>query len=201
MGIPGQLRILGHGLPESPVTVSQNTHFMIRAYQAIRPGIENILLWNRSTDKAHALARTVEGNARVTVTTDLAQAVAQADIVCCATTSYAPLIQGKWLTAGTHVDLIGGYTPDMREADDETIRRASVFVDSRRFTIEHVGDLTQPIRNGVITASDVVGDLFDLASGRCAWRQSADEITLFKSGGGAHLDLMSAQYIASAIGN
>jgi ornithine cyclodeaminase len=175
--------------------------FMIRAYQAIRPGIENIMVWNRTADKAHSLARTIQGGAKVTVMPDLAHAVAQADIVCCATTSYAPLIQGNWLKAGTHLDLIGGYTPEMREADDEAVRRSRVFVDSRRFTIEHVGDLTQPIRNGVIKASDVVGDLFDLACGRCTGRQSPDEITLFKSGGGAHLDLMSAQYIAAAMGS
>ena len=173
--------------------------FMIRAYRAIRPGLKKIMLWNRTPEKAHALAKSMEPDVQIQVVSDLAEAVQQADIVCCATTSYAPLIHGKWLQAGAHLDLIGGYTPDMREADDEAVKRARVFVDSRRFTVAHVGDLMQPIANGVITASDVLGDLFDLASARCEGRVQATDITLFKSGGGAHLDLMSAQYIAQAL--
>ena len=110
------------------------------------------------------------------------------------------LIRGRWLQPGTHLDLIGGYTPEMREADDDAVKRSLIFVDSRRFTVEQVGDLTQPITNGTITSSDVLGDLFDLACGRCVGRQNATDITLFKSGGGAHLDLMTAQYIAKVLG-
>lgn len=173
--------------------------FMIRAYNAIRPGLETIMLWNRTPEKAGALAHSLRGVADVQVVHDLESAVKKADIVCCATTSYAPLIQGRWLQPGAHLDLIGGYTPEMREADDEAVKRARLFVDSRRFTVEHVGDLMQPIANGTISAADVIGDLFDLASGRCVGRTSSSDITLFKSGGGAHLDLMSAQYIASAL--
>jgi ornithine cyclodeaminase len=173
--------------------------FMIRAYLAIRPALQTVMLWNRTPDKAHALAKVLQDVVEIQVVADLASAVQKSDIVCCATTSYAPLIQGTWLQPGTHLDLIGGYTPEMREADDEAVKSARLFVDSRRFTVEHVGDLTQPIANGAISASDVVGDLFDLASAKCVGRAHPDDITLFKSGGGAHLDLMTAQYIANAL--
>ena len=119
---------------------------------------------------------------------------------CCATASHAPLVHGDWLRPGTHLDLVGGFTPAMREADDTAVRRARIFVDSRWFTVEHAGDLTQPIASGAITRDAVRGDLFDLCGARVAGRTAAHEITLFKSGGGAHLDLMAAQYIARAVG-
>ena len=168
--------------------------YLIRAYQAIRPGLEQVMVWNRTADKAHAVASAVRGTSAC-VASDLETAVRAADIVCCATSSRAPLVLGEWLRPGTHLDLIGGYTPEMRETDDEAVRRARVFVDSRWFTVEHVGDLTQPIASGAITRADVLGDLFDMCSGRVTGRTDANQITLFKSGGGAHLDLMTAQYI------
>jgi ornithine cyclodeaminase len=133
------------------------------------------------------------------VADDLATAVQAADIVCSVTASSAPLIRGDWLQTGTHVDLIGGYTPDMREADDAVMRRARIFVDSRWFTVEHAGDLTQPIASGAISRNDVLGDLFDLCSGRVSGRNHPADITVFKSGGGAHLDLMTAQHIAAQL--
>jgi len=173
--------------------------FLIRAYRDIRPGLERVLVWNRTASKAHQLAQSMTGAVPVEAVEDLEAAVAQADIVCCATTSYQPLIRGQWLQPGTHLDLIGGYTPQMREADDEAVRRSRVFVDSRWFTIEHVGDLTQPISNGTLKREDVLGDLFDLCTARVPGRESDGEITFFKSGGGAHLDLMTAQYIAHAL--
>ena len=148
--------------------------------------------------QAQALVDSLQGIA-AEVVTDLSAAVPLADIVCCATGSRSPLIQGAWLRLGTHVDLIGGYTPDMREADDAAVRRSRIFVDSRWFTVEHVGDLTQPIAAGVIGADAVLGDLFDLCCERIPGRCHADEITLFKSGGGAHLDLMTAQHIAAQL--
>jgi len=168
--------------------------YLIRAYQAIRPGLEQVMVWNRTADKAHAVASAVHGTSAC-VASDLETAVRAADIVCCATSSRAPLVLGEWLRPGTHLDLIGGYTPEMRETDDDAVRRARVFVDSRWFTVEHVGDLTQPIASGAITRADVLGDLFDMCSGQVQGRTDPQQITLFKSGGGAHLDLMTAQYI------
>ncbi len=171
---------------------------LVRAYQAIRPGLAQVLVWNRTPDKAQQLAASIRAiPAQASV--DLEAAVRAADIVCCATSSDRPLVHGAWLQPGTHLDLIGGFTPAMREADDEAVRRAQVYVDSRWFTVEHVGDLTQPIANGTIGPDDIRGDLFDLCSGAQPGRTDQAQITLFKSGGGAHLDLMTAQYIADTI--
>jgi ornithine cyclodeaminase len=170
---------------------------MVRAYRAVRPGLSRVLVWNRTPGRAVALLAQLDGIAELAP--DLAQAVQAADIVCCVTSSASPLVAGDWLRPGTHLDLIGGYTPQMREADDAAVRRARIFVDSRWFTVEHVGDLTQPIASGVIRREDVRGDLFELCSGRVAGREKTSDITLFKSGGGAHLDLMTAQHLAAQL--
>ncbi len=103
-----------------------------------------------------------------------------------------PLIKGDWLQPGQHVDLIGAYRPDMREVDDAALQRARVFVDSRETTIGHIGELKIPIAAGAFAARDVVADYYQLDQFK---RHNADEITLFKNGGGAHLDLMTSRYI------
>jgi ornithine cyclodeaminase len=129
---------------------------------------------------------------------DLEAAVGRADIVTCATMATEPVLSGAWLRPGQHIDLIGAYRPDMREADDDALTRARVFVDSRDTTLGHIGELKIPLEAGVIGESHVVADYYDLPSGRFA-RRSQDEITLFKNGGGAHLDLMVARYILDAV--
>jgi ornithine cyclodeaminase len=111
--------------------------------------------------------------------------------------STEPLIRGDWLRPGQHIDLIGAYRPDMREADDAALRRARIFVDSRKTVLDHIGELKTPLAQGVIAASDVVADYYDIAGGGFR-RESPDEITLFKNGGGAHLDLMTGRYILDA---
>lgn len=153
------------------------------------------LIWNRNTSRAEALARDFSNT---DVAESLADAVQQADIVTCATMVTEPILQGEWLKAGQHIDLIGAYRPDMREADDAALKKARIFVDSRATTIEHIGELKRPIAAGVITADDVVADYYDIASGAFA-RGNDTEITLFKNGGGAHLDLMTAAYIRDAV--
>ena len=132
---------------------------------------------------------------RVTATEDLEAAARQADIICTATMSLSPLIKGAWLRAGQHLDLIGAYRPDMREVDDEALRRATIFVDSRATTIHHIGEIKDPIARGVITEADVTADFYDIAGGTFT-RTDDDQITIAKNGGGAHLDLMTATYIA-----
>ena len=164
---------------------------MVDAYSSIFPDAR-FQVWNRSPAAAQAMA-----SDRVTPVTDLKAAVKAADIICTATMSLSPLIQGEWLRPGQHIDLIGAYRADMREADDEVLRRASIFVDSRATTIHHIGELKDPIARGIITEGDVKADFYDIAAGVFR-RQSEDEITLSKNGGGAHLDLMTASYIAQA---
>ena len=163
---------------------------LIEAYGAGFPEAV-FTIWNRSPDRAKALAESHGGE----VAQDLEAAVAEADIVACATMSVAPILEGRWLRPGTHVDLIGAYRPDMREADDEVLRRGRIFVDSRETTIGHIGELKIPLANGVLSEDDVLADFYD---GAAMARTGDDEITVFKNGGGAHLDLMVARYILNA---
>ncbi len=165
---------------------------LIRAHRSVRPGIERVAIWNRTPARAKALAEQLRGGPLVTeVATDLAAAVAAADVISVATRSEAPVIRGEWLRPGVHLDLVGAFTPAMREADDEAIGRGRLFVDARETTLAHVGELMIPIARGVIGADDVLADLYDLAAGFAVERAAAD-ITIYKNGGGAHLDLMTA---------
>jgi len=157
------------------------------AYSAGFPGAR-FLLWNRTFDKAQAMADSLPDAQALP---DLAEAVAQADIITCATMTSTPVIKGDWLRPGQHLDLIGAYRPDMREADDTAIRRARLFVDSFDTTIDHIGELKIPLARGVVSRADILGDFYDLS----AFRRAPDDITLFKNGGGAHLDLMTSRYI------
>jgi ornithine cyclodeaminase len=161
---------------------------LVEAYSAAFPKAR-FLIWNRTAAKAEALAQEHD---YVTAVADLAEAVGQADIVSCATMSTDPVLQGAWLNPGTHVDLIGAYRPDMREADDAALTRARVFVDSRDTTVGHIGEIRDPIARGVFSEADIVADYYDLGA---FVRHSDEEITLFKNGGGAHLDLMVSRYI------
>ena len=159
-----------------------------QAYGAAFPDAR-FTLWNRS---AAGAAQFKAAFPDVTIAADLEQAVRAADIVTSATMSTEPLIKGDWLRAGTHVDLIGAYRPDMREVDDAALQRSRIFVDSRETTIHHIGELKIPIGEGAISADDVIADYYALDAFK---RRSPDEITLFKNGGGAHLDLMTCRYI------
>ena len=165
---------------------------LIEAYRAVFPGID-VVLWNRTAEKARALAV----SHGTSVAEDLADAVAGADIVSCATMSRDPFLRGEWLRPGQHVDLIGAFKTDMREADDAALTRSRIFVDSVETTLDHIGELKDPLARGVIARDDVLGDLYDIVPGRVG-RRGPDEITLFKNGGGAHLDLMTGRVILDA---
>jgi ornithine cyclodeaminase len=128
----------------------------------------------------------------------LAEAVASADIVTCATLTSEPLIRGEWLRSGTHLDLVGGYTPQMREADDEAVRRARVYIDTEA-ALHEAGDIVQPLRSGVLIRDKIAGDLFALARGQCVGRQTPTEITFFKSVGSALEDLAAAELAVSRL--
>lgn len=168
---------------------------LIDAWTELFPGIERVLLWNRTKDKAEALAvEKARPGLDIQVVDHAEDAASQADILSSATMSYEPLIKGAWIKPGTHVDLIGAFRPDMREGDDELLRKSRIFVDSRATTMHDIGEIRIPLEAGTITADDIQGDYYDLCNG-ASGRQSDDEITLFKNGGGAHLDLMTAMYI------
>jgi len=165
---------------------------LIRAHASVRP-IREVAIWNRTPERARALAATFAGSGlAVSVADDLERAVHNADIVSTATLSAEPLIRGVWLQPGTHVDCVGAYRPGMRESDDEVVRRARIFVDTRAGAFAEAGDILQPIQAGVIGKAAVLGDLFDLCRGTVAGRATPDEITMFKSVGASIEDLAAA---------
>ena len=168
----------------------------IRYLRAVRPSIRRVLVWNRTPEAARRLvAELRKEGAEAEARTDRETAVREAAIVACLTASPTPVLRGAWLRAGAHVDLVGGFTPAMRESDDDVVRRGRLFADTLRFTLADCGDFADPIARGVIARETIEGDLFDLASGRTPARRSRDEITVFKNGGGGHLDLMVARAI------
>jgi ornithine cyclodeaminase/alanine dehydrogenase-like protein (mu-crystallin family) len=166
--------------------------FLIRAHAAVRP-IAEIAIWNRTRPHAEALAAALGPlGIAVSIADDLQHAVCQADIVSTATLSPGPLIHGAWLKPGTHIDGVGAFRPNMRETDDEVVRRARIFADTRDGAFAEAGDILQPIAAGVIGADAVLGDLHDLARAAIAGRQSQGDITFFKSVGAAIEDLAAA---------
>ncbi|MBM3571518.1 MAG: ornithine cyclodeaminase family protein [Alphaproteobacteria bacterium] len=172
---------------------------LIGAHASARP-IRDIRIWGRKPDKAAALADRLRQlpryrAAEIAVATDLAAAIGAADVISCATLSATPLVRGVWLKPGAHLDLVGAYTPNMREADDDAVRRAAgaVYVDTRAGATKEGGDIVQPIANGILSLSDIAGDLFDLARGAAPGRRDATQITFFKSVGTALEDLAGAR--------
>ncbi|WP_368184933.1 ornithine cyclodeaminase family protein [Aestuariibius sp. HNIBRBA575] len=172
---------------------------VISAYAQLFPSLRHISIWNRTHAKAEALAQSVTSDQlRVTAIQDLPQAASHSDIIVTATMSITPILLGDWVQPGTHVDLIGAFRAEMREADDALLQKGRIFVDSRDTTIHHIGELKIPIAAGVISRADVLADFYDFADGY-AGRTSAQDITIFKNGGGAHLDVMTADAILDAI--
>jgi ornithine cyclodeaminase/alanine dehydrogenase-like protein (mu-crystallin family) len=169
--------------------------FLIAAHCSARPLIGRVLIWNRNPAKADALASAC--NARPV--TNLEEAAHDADIIVCATASTTPLIKGEWLKPGAHLDLVGSFTPEMRECDDEAVRRSRIFVDSRWFAIDQPGDLSSPLSRGIISRDRIEADLFDLCRSGLPQPRLPGDITLFKNGGGAHLDLFTALFILKSL--
>lgn len=160
---------------------------MASAYRSYWPDA-NITVWTRTAANGHAFADS--HNAQFNP--DLQDAIATADIICCATMSTEPVINGDWLQPGQHLDLIGAYRPDMREVDDTALTRGTLFVDSRETTLDHIGELKIPLSTGTITPGDIKASFYEPD----LYKRSSDtEITIAKNGGGAHLDLMTSRYI------
>ena len=161
------------------------------ALRAVCP-IAEVEVWNRNRGNSEVLAgrlRSAGFDARAVA--DLETALAAADIVSCATLSTEPLVRGVWLRPGTHVDLVGSFARHMREADDDAVRRASVFVDTAA-ALDESGDLAQPIANGALSRDNVAATLADLCRRQHGGRCADQEITLFKSVGTALADLAAA---------
>jgi ornithine cyclodeaminase len=175
--------------------------FLARAHAAVRP-ISEIRVWNRTPANAEKVAAQLSGPGLSAMAVgDLDAALGWADIVSCATITTNPLVRGALLKPGTHVDLVGAFTPAMRESDDDTIRRARVYVDTLAGATKEAGDIVQPIASGLLKPEAIVADLHGLARGEKKGRESADEITLFKSVGAALEDLAAATAVFNTMGN
>jgi len=180
---------------------------LIRVHAKVRP-IREVAIWGRTPAHAESLAaglaqslpKALGRQISVRAITDRRAAVADADIVSCATLSKAPLVEGEWLREGQHLDLVGAYTPQMRESDDNAVWRARVYVDTRAGALKEGGDIVQPLANGTIEDDDVIGDLFELTRGQQTGRLPGDaaSITLFKSVGAALEDLAAAELAVEA---
>lgn len=172
---------------------------MARAHCAART-LETVWIWGRNPKRAQSRVDELRAEGiEAQRVTDLDQAVRRADIISCATTTRSPLIEGRWLRPGQHLDLVGGFAPDMREVDDEAIVKSAIFVDTREGALAEAGDLTQPISAGLIRQSDIRAELAELCLGTAAGRRNPEEITLFKSVGAAIEDVIAAELVLRAV--
>lgn len=168
-----------------------------QAYRQVLP-IEAVQVWARQASQAKALVDELrDGGFEASVASDLAAAVARADVVSCATLATAPVVQGAWLSPGSHLDLIGSFTPKMREADDACFAGARLFVDTSE-ALQKSGDLLGPMSRGVFSAQDVCGNLAELCAGAVPGRSADDQRTVFKSVGTALEDLAAAALVFEA---
>lgn len=168
---------------------------LIGAHASVRP-VREVLIWNRSHDRAERMAKHFSGYAfKVSATDDLEGGVRGADIISCATMAAEPLISGAWLRPGVHLDLVGSYRHDMREVDSEAVERARIFVDHRETALIDAGDIVMPMNEGLIDESDIAADLSELTQGDKAGRRFHDQITLFKSGGAGLADFAAAAHV------
>jgi len=168
---------------------------LVEAHTAVRP-IQEVFVWGRNFEKAKVLAQQFSQHPyTVQAISNLEQYAKQVDIISCATLSSMPLIKGAWLQKGQHLDLVGSFTPTMRETDDMAIAKAQVYVDTLEGATKESGDIVIPLQNGILKKSDIQGDLFSLCKGEAVGRQVAKDITLFKSVGHALEDLVAAKMV------
>lgn len=180
------LALIGYG-------VQAESH--LQAMQAVRP-LERVVVWGRSQEKAREFAQRhrVSAGIEISVAPDARSAVEQADIICTVTSSPTPVLEGRWLKPGTHLNLVGAFTPTTREADSEAIRRARLFVEIREFALREAGELLIPIAQGELTADHIAGEIADVIRGSVSGRRSPEEITAYKSLGNVAQDLATAAY-------
>ena len=167
---------------------------LIQAHAAVRP-IQEVYIWGRSPEKAARLSQQLSTTSlNCTPVKSLEDYLGQVDIISCATLSRTPLVLGEYLRQGQHIDLVGAYLPDSRESDDKCIQKSRIFLDTYEGGLKESGDIVIPLKSGLLQAADIQADLFELASGKKAGRQSVNEITIFKSVGHALEDLAAAGY-------
>lgn len=166
---------------------------LISAHASVR-NLTKIYVWNRSSEKAERIVEELQkSNQPACLTKDLEDSVRKSDIVSCATLSRQPVIFGSWIREGTHVDLVGAYTTNMRETDNDLIVRSTVFVDTYDGAQSEAGDLVLAAESGAWSFDSVQGDLKELTTNAVPGRVSESEVTVFKSVGSAIEDLAAAR--------
>jgi ornithine cyclodeaminase len=173
---------------------------MVEGHCAVRP-IKRVSVCGRRPERAAATAEEIRSRigdqVDIVVPDSIDAAIATADIISCATSSATPIVPGKLLKPGTFVDLVGSFSPSKREADDDVVRRARIFVDTFEGALSEAGDLLEPLARNIITRERIEGELADLVSGRVRGRANADEIILFKSVGAAIEDLALSRLLVT----
>mgnify|MGYP000618841462 FL=1 len=174
---------------------------LIKAHAAVRP-IKEVFVWGRNFKKAITICDVLKNEKiKITAVKTIEEKIAEVDIISCATLSKTPLVLGKYLKTGQHIDLVGSYKTDMREADDETISKASVYVDTFQGGLKESGDIVAPLQNRTLKEEDIKADLFQLCSNQKTGRITEEEITVFKSVGHALEDLAAANYYYNKYSN
>jgi ornithine cyclodeaminase len=167
---------------------------LIKAHTSVRP-IKKVFIWGRNFQKAQEIALKLKDEKfTIQAIRSIKEKISEVDIISSATLSKIPLIFGKHLKEGQHIDLVGAYKIDMREADDEVISKASVYLDTYQGGLNESGDILIPLKTGIIKEREIKADLFELCSEDKKGRRSTTEITLFKSVGHALEDLVAAKY-------
>jgi len=179
------LAILGTGV---------QADYHLRAMRAVRPNLQ-VTIWGRSEEKAEQFAfRHCRPGDEFAFTTNARSAVENADIICTVTASPTPILEGRWLKPGAHLNLVGAFTPTTREADTEAIRRSRLFVEIRKSALREAGEILIPIGEGALTAAHIAGEIGEVVSGKVAGRTGPDAITAYKSLGSVAQDLATAAY-------
>ncbi|RSO51841.1 ornithine cyclodeaminase [Acinetobacter lactucae] len=175
-------------------------HNLAHAYTALFPQLKKISIWSRRLNQSQALVKKLDGlSVPVVAASDLQLALSTADIVSSATMAQQPILKADWIRSGTHIDLIGAFTPEMREADDQLIAASQLYVDNLE-TTWNIGEIVIPIANGKISRDHIRGDLYRLVNSSSENIRNQNDITVFKNGGGAHLDLMIADAMLKKLG-
>ena len=171
---------------------------LIKAHTAVRP-IRYVKIWGRNRGHVQkVISQNYWLNLNVQIADNERDDMAWADIISCATSAMSPIVFGKYLTAGTHVDLVGSYKPDMRESDDDLIKKAEIIIDNKA-AVKECGDIFIPLKNKIIRKQSIRGTIADLSSQKIPGRTSLEAITLFKSVGFALEDLAAAEYLLGKI--
>jgi alanine dehydrogenase len=168
------------------------------AIPVVRP-VRQIWIWGRDVGRAKALRDSLRavapGPMEIEVAPTVSDAVGAADIVCTATGSRTPVLEGRWIRPGTHINAVGAAIPGFRELDTPLVARSRLFVDRRESAEAEADDFRVPLAEGAIPQNHIVGELGDALLGRCTGRENSEQVTLFKSVGLAVEDIASADQV------